>query len=84
MLRQLLHLSRPAALQDGLRGDGGGRAEGPDGLLRLRGLGRVSTLLRRRPQPGGVLPAYTGQGRQPGYAGKFFIFLIFLQILADF
>ena len=81
MLRQLLHLPRPAALQDGLRGDGGGRAEGQDGLLRLRGLGRVSTLLRCRPQPGGVLPAYTGQRRQPRHAGKFFIFQNFPQFL---
>ena len=52
MLWELFHLSRPAAVQDGRGGHGGGGAEGPDQLLRLRGLGGVPALLRCRPEPG--------------------------------
>ena len=85
MLWQLLHLPRSATLQNRLLGDGGGfdkkyfsfarkyfvvgRVAGPDRLLRLRGLGRVLPLLRRRVEPGGVLPPDPGQGREPRHAG---------------
>ena len=55
VLWELLHVPRPAALQDGLPGDGGGGAARHDRLLRLRGLGRVQSLLRRGPQPGQTL-----------------------------